>query len=366
MLFLDLVETFPFVDQCSRAVALSAILTSLVRASLPAAPLHAFTAPIRGSGKSLLMDVASMISTGHETPVMAQGGTAEEFEKRLGAAFLAGDGTISIDNCEQPLGGEFLCQVLTQPRVSIRVLGQSKKVAVPTNVSLFATGNNLRIVGDLTRRAVICSLDPKCERPELRKFLVNPLDLVRRDRPLYVIAGLTILRYYQELAELPSWFDPEPEPLGSFETWSRWVRNAVICCFTDPRIKGLADPCATMERAQVQDPELERLASVIHHWGLAIDDKLVTASEVIDIATRQQNNLSLDPSVKRFVHDEFRDALLAVAGNGGIIDSRRLGNWLGRHQDRILSGKKITLGTMANGYNQWQLVRTSSTECGEG
>jgi putative DNA primase/helicase len=267
-----------------------------------------------------------MISTGHETPVMAQGGTAEEFEKRLGAAFLAGDGTISIDNCEQPLGGEFLCQVLTQPRVSIRVLGQSKKVVVPTNVSLFATGNNLRIVGDLTRRAVICSLDPKCERPELRKFSVNPLDLVRRDRPRYVIAALTILRYYQKLAELPSWFDPEPEPLGSFETWSRWVRNAVICCFTDPRIEGLADPCATMERAQVQDPELERLASVIHHWDLVIGDRAVTAADVIDIATQQHNMPDSGPNRKRFVHDAFRDALLAVAGNGGTVEGRGLGN----------------------------------------
>ena len=123
-LLLGLLRTFPFVDEPSRAVALSAVLTSLVRASLPSAPLHAFTAPTAGSGKSLLVDIASMISTGQETPVMAQGKTAEEFEKRLGAAFIAGDGTISIDNCEQPLGGEFLCQVLTQSLVSIRILGQ--------------------------------------------------------------------------------------------------------------------------------------------------------------------------------------------------------------------------------------------------
>ena len=120
-LLLGLLRTFPFVDEPSRAVALSAVLTSLVRASLPSAPLHAFTAPTAGSGKSLLVDIASMISTGQETPVMAQGKTAEEFEKRLGAAFIAGDGTISIDNCEQPLGGEFLCQVLTQSLVSIRI-----------------------------------------------------------------------------------------------------------------------------------------------------------------------------------------------------------------------------------------------------
>ena len=188
-LLAGLLRDFPFVDEASRAVALSAILTSLIRPSLRSAPLHAFTAPTAGSGKSLLVDIASMISAGHETPVMAQGRTAEEFEKRLNAAFIAGDATIAIDNCEQALGGEFLCQVLTQVSVTIRLLGQTKNNVVPTNACLFATGNNLRIIGDLTRRTIVCSLDPQCERPELRNFPADPLELIRQNRALYVAAG---------------------------------------------------------------------------------------------------------------------------------------------------------------------------------
>ena len=42
---LQLIETFPFVGEADRAVALSAILTACVRCSLGTAPLHAFTAP---------------------------------------------------------------------------------------------------------------------------------------------------------------------------------------------------------------------------------------------------------------------------------------------------------------------------------
>jgi hypothetical protein len=251
-----------------------------------------------------------MISTGHETPVMAQGGTAEEFEKRLAAALIAGDGTISIDNCEQPIGGDFLCQVLTQLRVTIRILGQSKKVSVLTNATLFATGNNLCIAGDSTRRAIVCSLDPQCERPELRRFSVNVLELIRRDRPRYVAAALTILRYVS-LAELPNWCTSET--LGSFETWSRWVRAAVIFATS-------ADPCATMERTQAQEPELERLANVIHQWNSVIGDRPVTTAEVIDVATKQQTPV-VDLGSKKFVHDVFREALLIVAGNNGNIDS---------------------------------------------
>jgi hypothetical protein len=87
----ELVSTFPFVGEASRAVALSTVLTACIRRSLPTAPLHAFTAPAAGSGKSMLVDLASVIATGREAGVISQGKTEEELEKRLGALLLAGD-----------------------------------------------------------------------------------------------------------------------------------------------------------------------------------------------------------------------------------------------------------------------------------
>jgi putative DNA primase/helicase len=106
----DLISTFPFVEGADRSVALSAILTALVRRSLPTAPLHAFTAPVVGSGKSMLVDIASLIATGHEAPVLGPGQDEGEFEKRLGSVLLAGDPIVSLDNCERPLGGRALVQ----------------------------------------------------------------------------------------------------------------------------------------------------------------------------------------------------------------------------------------------------------------
>ena len=345
----QLLETFPFVGGHSRAVAFSAILTSLIRPALPSAPLHAFSAPAAGSGKSLLMDIASMIATGHETPVMAQGKTAEEFEKRLGAALVAGDGTIAIDNCEQPLGGDLLCQVLTQKVVNIRILGQSKQAQVPTNLCVFATGNNLRIIGDATRRAIVCSLDPGVERPELRSFDVDVLELTRQNRPQYVVAALTLLRYamIEQQALSAAW---TPTTLGSFEEWSRWVRPIASW------LAG-ADPCATMERAKAQDPELESLANVLCYWHAVIGDKPVTVSEVIEIAARQNSHSPFDADAKRFVNDAFREALLVVAGTAGCINNYRLGNWLGRYRDRVARGKKIISATKDDGYGRWRVVR---------
>ena len=92
------------------------------------------------------------------------------FEKRLGAAVLAGDVVISIDNCEHELQSVFLCQALTQQKLNIRVLGSSRNVETPVTATMFATGNNLTIAGDLTRRALLGALDARCEHPERRCY----------------------------------------------------------------------------------------------------------------------------------------------------------------------------------------------------
>lgn len=145
----DLISTFPFVTDADRSVALSGILTALIRRSLPTAPLHGFNAPTAGTGKSMLVDLASLIATARPAPVIAQGKSEEEMEKRLGAALIAGDVLIAIDNCEEPLGGELLCQTLTQTSLKVRILGRSVNAEVPSNAAVFATGNNLTLEGDM-------------------------------------------------------------------------------------------------------------------------------------------------------------------------------------------------------------------------
>jgi hypothetical protein len=96
-----------------------------VRRTLKSAPLHGFSAPVAGSGKSLLVDLAGIVATGSQVPVTAQA-NEEELEKRLASFLFAGDAIISIDNCTKPLGGDLLCQMLTQETVKPRVLGESK------------------------------------------------------------------------------------------------------------------------------------------------------------------------------------------------------------------------------------------------
>ena len=82
-----LISQFPFVENpngSARSVALSAMLTEPIRHALRAAPMHCFDAPAAGTGKSKLVDIACVITTGREAAVIAQGRTEEEFEKRRG------------------------------------------------------------------------------------------------------------------------------------------------------------------------------------------------------------------------------------------------------------------------------------------
>jgi hypothetical protein len=337
----SLFSEFPFIDGQSRSVATSGNITPVIRHALPTAPMHGFSATAAGSGKSKIVDTCSMIALGHAAPVTAQGTTAEETEKRLGAALIAGDAIISIDNCATPLSGQLLCQCLTQEVVEVRPLGKSELIKVPNTASFFSTGNNLVVADDMIRRTVIGALDPQCERPELREFTTeDPVKIVKRDRPKYVVAALTIVRAFI-VAGRPR----QTQPLGSFEEWSGLVRDALIWL-------GEPDPVATMERARREDPQLKALAEVIARWSEAIGTGEFTVKQVIDRATdlmptKGPRGLNFNNLAHReFMFPEFREALLVVAGENGSVNSKRLGKWLGRSKGRIVKGMRIMEGLL--------------------
>jgi hypothetical protein len=327
-----LLDDFPFVELADRSVALSALLTILDRRSMNAAPLHAFTSPTAGTGKSLLVDIAAMLATNQPMPVISQGHTEDELEKRLGAALLAGDSAIALDNVEYPLQSTFLCQALTQQKLNIRMLGASKNVETPVNGAIYATGNNLTIVGDLTRRTLICSLDAHCERPELRTFDGNVLDLVRTQHGRLVAAALTVLRAWHVSGERV-----DIAPFGSFESWSHRVREPLVWL-------GRADPCETVAKVREDDPRRGALLAVLLQWKEAIGLNVVrTVREVINVAITYPN---------------FLAALLTVAcnKNATVVSNDRLGRWLKQNERKIAAGLCLVRAGNTHGYPLWQLI----------
>jgi hypothetical protein len=322
------------VTAADRSVALSALLTILDRRSMPTAPLHAFSSPMAGTGKSLLVDICAILATGRRMPVIAQGRNEEETEKRLGAALLAGDTAISLDNCDSVLESAFLCQVLTQPKLNIRILGHSKKVETPVNAMVFATGNNLVIGGDATRRSLLCAMDAGCERPEARTFTDNVIDIARRRRAALVMAALTVLRAWHVAVDAGEHM--HMPAFGSFEDWSFRIREPLIWL-------GKVDPCETLIEIRNNDPHRDALVAVIMQWNEYLDLGVkYTVKEIIERAVNVPT---------------FHTALMNVAAAraGGIVSNVALGRWLKRIQGKIVNGLALLQDGNTLGYPRWKL-----------
>jgi hypothetical protein len=340
-----LFREFPFVDDRARSVLLSALLTSISRLAYDFAPLYGFDAPAAGTGKSKLVNCCAVLVNGHECPVISQGDDETEFEKRLGAELLEGSRMISIDNCELPLGGPLLCQTVTQHFVKVRVLGFSKSVLIVNSAMLFATGNNLKLFGDMLRRGLICRLDAGEERPELRTFeQEDPEHVLKRERGRYAVAALTVLRAYLVVGK-----PVRRQPLGGFEGWSDLVRNALLWL-------GEEDPVETIETARAEDPERQHLEAVVTQWHAVLSDRSVTARTVIEEAC----GFRLDPTATNpnhitYYHPEFRNALLDVAGERGRVSPGRLGTWLGGNKHKVVGKHRLAAAPMRDGQGRWKL-----------
>jgi len=269
------------------------------------------------------MDTVSAIATGEICPVIAAA-SEEETEKRLGACLLAGQAIISIDNLDGELKGDFLCQAVERPRPQIRVLGKSERVTIENRTTIFATGNNPTVHGDMVRRTLVCSLDPKLERPELRKFHDNPMIRITSERGKYVAAILTIVRAYLAAGE-----PCKTQPLNSFEQWSRLIREPLLWL-------GCADPIQTIEESREEDPVMNSLRQFLEAWKITIGigGHPMTSAEVISAAYHSDDFESIDMA-------PLQAAITTVVGAQGDT-AKRLGLWLKSIKDRIVNELSVT------------------------
>src|SRR5262249_13672103 len=51
---------------------------------------------------------------------------------------------------------------------------------------------------------------------------------------------------------------------------------------------------------------------------------------------------------------EFREALLAVAGKNGAVDTQKFGNYLGTNKGRIVEGRRLVRAGLYNGNQRWK------------
>jgi hypothetical protein len=306
---------FPFVDEAARSVALAAVLTALVRRSLPAAPMFLFDAPIRASGKTLITRAIGHIATGHETANATFTGDQTEERKRILSLLMTADPIVNFDNINGPFEGDTLCAVLTAPFFQDRRLGASQMISVPTCTVWLGTGNNIVVRGDLATRVLPCRIDPKVERPETRTFKRDLMAYLAERRAVLVGAALTMMRAYV-VAGRPK----QPiSPFGRFEEWSGLVRSTLLWL-------GCADPCEPQESLLRDDPGAQDTAAVLAALGELYPPPLkFKASQVVEACNGAIQSINLGSALK-------------TALPRGEITARALGYWLRSHKDRIVNG----------------------------
>ena len=217
-------------------------------------------------------------------------------------------------------------------RVQVRLLGYTRNIKVPVNSAFYANGNNLEISNDLTRRTLLCQMDAGVERPELRRFKSNVLEVARDKRGALVAAILTILQAWHHGANAIG-----VEPLGSFEDWSFRIRSPILWLDYE-------DPCASIATVRAGDPHREMLNTVLVQW----EQDLGTASS---FTTREV-------IARAIVNQDFFGALAAVAisKQSGSISNERLGRWLNKNDGKIVNKLKLSKMGIKAGYSLWQVL----------
>ncbi len=353
-----------------RTAAVSAFMAVLAVHAVRTSPAYIIEAPMPGSGKTLIAELAPMMLIGDD-PALVNGTdmSSDTFSNDFDTALLAARGFAIIDNVHGKIGGGKLLAMLTSKEVNVRLYYSQQAVPVGAGMLLLITANNAEIDYEIARRAIMMRIDTGSERPNRNVHGFDPRDEVLRDRGQMVIDALTIMRAYV-VAGCPK---QNGVPMGSFEDWGRVVRDALMWA-------GLPDIAVSTDEAYDVGDAIESLDAMIDAFvesGLAEDDSGVAAqyqtAQIVALATERMrevlaetasspedwvrpNNWDGPPPFRR---QKLREACLAVAekkGARGMISKERLGHWLSSHR-RPRRGWTFTRA-LEDGRAHYRLVKT--------
>jgi hypothetical protein len=333
----EMVCDFPFASPAHLAGWLAGLLTPIVSPGHGwkwCAPLFLFDANTRGAGKSLLADLIAILVTGRHMFRVSLPETEDEARKMLISAAIAGDQLMFFDET-RTIQGRALNAVLTGRLIKDRVLGESKMVDALFKATAYASGNNVLVKGDSARRVILSRLETPDEHPEDRsKFKHhNVKGWALEHRPRLVRACLTILRAYH-LAGRPA----QRSPLGSFEGWSRAVRDPLIWA-------GAADCCETRKLLMENDPDESSLRQILAGWQeIGGVEEALTIAQAGERMKRSPILCALFEEWEVVVGDKIKTKVIAAR-------IRRLkGRWLNNAKLNMIPGVGVDIA-------RWQVEK---------
>lgn len=325
-------DQFPLVSDADRAVLLSYLLTIAARSAIEGpVPMFCVRARMPGTGKTLLVDAATMAVTGSAPhKVLVPGGRSAdaeaEWRKRITSCAMESIAAVTVDNVPDGamLASPGLAAALTAETVSDRLLGANEMVRVPHRIVWSLTGNNISVAADLVRRCLALDLDAEVEDPHLRSdFRIRGLmEHVRARHPELCALALTVLLGFK-VAGRPQHGQPL---LGSFEQWDQLIRACVIWAI------GI-DPLETQSRLQVESPEVAAIQQLFTRWSRVFGARPVRAGDVVTA-------------------EPLRECLVELIG-GTDLSARSVGRLLARYEGRVAGGLKLGSPGTKSGTRLW-------------
>ena len=135
------------------------------------------------------------------------------------------------------------------------------------------------------------------------------------------------------------------------------------CSFSSLEDAEHPDPCASMKKAREEDPELSAIRELFGHWREHLTlSSGYTANAIIKAACAKAPGASFDYGIVDFTAPEFRDLLLRQAGDGGAVNSKRLGKWLSKISRRVVDDLRIEVKIDGSHGNRFTLRKIEDTE----
>ena len=323
----EIIKDFPFDTEASRANCFAAMFTPILRPMIDGVtPLHLFDKPAPGSGATKLAEVISLIATGHSAAMMAAQKDDEGWRKAIFSLLLRGQSIVTIDNIENTLWTPSLASILTANTFQDRILGKSEMMTFPNRCTWIATGNNIRIAGDLPRRCVLIKIDAKVPQPWRRDPAIfthpNLLEWVGHERGNILAAMLTIATAWVRSGKPEC---PNLRQLGGFEAYTKVVGGVLSTMMVTDFLGNLDQMYDEM------DSDTPVWDGFLQCWHENIGEEPITVHSLIEW-------LKSDSQLAETLPD-------TLAFDEGKGYSRRLGNAISKRKDVVFpSGLLIKKG----------------------
>jgi hypothetical protein len=308
-LFKRFLGDFPWVGEADKANYVGLLVTPILRSYLRTLiPFGVVTSTMPGSGKTILTCGLGML---YGQRILTWTHSDEELRKAITSVLADPVGTIIFDNLAEGtvIDSPVLARLITDRTWADRLLGKNSTAAFANDRVWTATGNNLRLGGDMRTRSVLVGLNPDMPKPEERTGFKIP-DL---DQWILVPANQRQVLWHL-LVLVADWTRSGAPRRGGltmrqFTPWAEAVGGFLAH-------HGVAGFLANVQTVRDIDDEEATWTAFFAQWRKIHGDKWLTSTE-----------LRLSADVPLNGHDPW-DGLFVTDGRGRFPTSKSLGRLL--------------------------------------